>query len=599
MIYPKSKIKNQKCKIARCILSGVFLMANVIFIQPCAWTQEPLLTEDWQAVTSVAVGDTQPAILQEKLDERLNQVISLDYKNADLVNVLRSLSWTYDLNIITAPDIKGQVTMTLKDITVGRALEAILTINGLAYTIRDGIIYVSKGDPKVVNLTSEVVRLKYIQSAEAQDILRKVISDKGDIKIDEVSNTLIITDFLQNIQNIRELLKKIDTAPQQVLIEAKIVDITSNDLAMIGMKANVDFNPGHGIFTRKQKDYEERLQGTLNMEEQSSTLAGGQFNLDTLTLLDMTITGTIDALVKDGKANLLASPSIAVLNNQEARIVIGERYPYKERTQTSTGTTETTKFVDIGINLRVTPQINEDNYITMRVHPEVSSLSASLDAGPRITTREADTTVRIKEGETLIIGGLIKQAEDSTREKIPILGNIPIVGFLFSRMEKNKEQKELAVFITPKILRSQEEKEALSRKQREREDVYVNIEKTAQLTVVKNIFDKAEALDKGMGLESRRKDKQFRKTQALSLYENIYVEFPDDHLAPEALYRAGEIYFKYLKDYKKTMERLNWLISNYPESPFAKSAEALYKRAERRYNEKEGRKKKGSANFAK
>lgn len=588
-----------KYKIIRWILSGVFLAVSLFLIQPSVWTEELVPAEDWQPVTSVAVGDTQPAILQEKLQEKLNQVISLDYKNADLVNVLRSLSWTYDLNIITSPDIKGEVTMTLKDITAGKALEAILTINGLAYTIRDGVIYVSKGDPKVVNLTSEVVRLKYTRAAEAQDILRRVLSDKGDIKIDEVSNTLIITDFLQNIQSIRDLLKEIDIAPQQVLIEAKIVDISSNDLAMIGMKADVDFDPGHGIFTRKQKDYEERIKGTLDLEEQSSSLTGGQFTLDTLTLLDMTITGTLDALVKDGKANLLASPSIAVLNNQEARIVIGERYPYKERTQTSTGTTETTKFVDIGINLRVTPQINEDNYITMRVHPEVSSLSASLDAGPRITTREADTTVRIKEGETLIIGGLIKQAEDSTREKIPILGDIPIVGLLFSRVEKNKEQKELAVFITPKILRSQEEKKLLSRTQREKEEVYVNIEKTAQLTIVKSIFDKAEVLDKGMGLESRRKDKQFRKTQALSLYENIYVGFPDDPLAPEALYRASDIYFKYFKDYKKVMERTDWLMSNYPESPFAKSAEALYKRAERRHNEKDGIRKEGSTNFAK
>ncbi|MFH1855992.1 MAG: secretin N-terminal domain-containing protein [Candidatus Omnitrophota bacterium] len=549
-----------------------FLASNLVFVNIPVMAEE-----EWKAVPSIATGSVQQEeVTREKFQEKLNQVISLDYKNADLLNVIRSLSWTYDLNIIASPDIKGNVTVTLKDITVGKALEAILTINGLAYTVREGIIYVLKGDTAVINLTSDVIVLKYVQAAEAQNILRKVLSEKGDIKIDELSNILIITDFAPNIQKIKDLLKKIDIAPQQVLIEAKIVDITSNDLAAIGLKAKVDFNPGHGLFTRKQKNYEERLTGTLDMAEQSQSLTGGQFTLDTLTFLDMTITGTLDALVREGKADLLASPSIAVLNNQEARIVIGERYPYKERTQTSTGTTETTKFVDIGINLRVTPQINEDDYVTMRVHPEVSSLSAALDAGPRITTREADTTVRIKQGETLVIGGLIKQQKESSRDKVPILGDIPIVGFLFSRSERNNEQKELAVFITPKIVRSQEEKEALSRKQVERESAYVNLDKTAQLNVVESIFDKAVALDTGTGMESRQKGKNLRKAQALNLYENIYVSFPESYRASESLYRAGNIYYRYYKDYKRAMERLNWLISDYPDSPFYKKALGLY-----------------------
>ncbi|MCK5306935.1 MAG: secretin and TonB N-terminal domain-containing protein [Candidatus Omnitrophica bacterium] len=548
-------------------------MGDLIFIQTPIWSEESTS----EISVTAEVSETENISIEDKLE----QVIDLDYKDADLCNILRSLSWTYDVNIIASPDVKGKVTVNLKNITVGKALEAMLTINGLAYTIRDGIMYVSKGDTKVVNLTSEVIRLKYIQSGEAQNILKKVISEKGDIKIDELSNALIITDFTRNIQKVIKLLKKIDIAPQQVLIEAKIVDITSTDLAMFGIKWDADFNPGHGIFTRKQKAYEERLKGTLDMSEQSSSLTGGQFTLDTLALLDLTITGTLDALVKDGKANLLASPTIAVLNNQEARIVIGERYPYKERTQTATGTTETTKFVDIGVTLRVVPQINEDGYITMRVHPEVSSLYASLDAGPRITTREADTTVRIKEGETLIIAGLIKQGDEFTKEKIPILGDIPVLGLLFSRSERNKERKELAVFITPKILLSRQEKKTLSRKQIEQEGVLVHIERTGQLTIVEQIFKSARDLDKGWGLESRRKDKGFRKNQALSFYEHIYVEFPDSYRAPEALYRASLIYYKYCRDNKRTKECLSRLISDYPDSPFCLRAKKLYKKVEK------------------
>lgn len=542
------------------VVCGLFLIGLFVAGSPCLAEEEP--------ATGV-----------EFMEERLKEKISLDYKDTDLNSVLRSIAWTYGLNLVTSPDVKGKVTISLQDVTIEEALDAILTINGLAYTRRKNIIFIAPGDPRMVEIKSEVIFLKYIAAGEAQNLLRKILSPKGDMKINELANSLIVTDFPGNIAKLKELLKKIDLAPIQVLIEAKIVDITSTDLRAMGVKWDADYSPGHGIFDRSTK-YSERLKGTIDMAEQSGSLSGGQLSLNTLTLKNLTVTATIDALVKDGKAHLLANPSIAVLNGQEARIIIGERYPYKERTQTATGTTETTKFVDIGTTLRVTPQVNKDGYITMRVHPEVSSLYASLDAGPRITTREADTTVRVKEGETLVIGGLIKQKDNRSREKIPILGDIPIIGFLFSRSERDMEQKELAVFITPRILRSKEEMELLSKKEVAKEKVYVTLDKTAHLSIVARLFEKAHKLDKGYGVESRRKDKQFRKTQSLSLFEHIFTEFPDSEKAPEAKFRAGMIYYKYLKDYQKVKEVFSRLISDYPESSFATKAERCLREIE-------------------
>ena len=518
----------------------------------------------------------EPAPVEEPEKKGLEQIISLDYKNADLTNVLRSMAWTYKLNVVTSPNISGKVTINLENITVRQALDAILTINGLAYAERAGIVYVSPGDKDMVDIQNEVVFLKYLSASEAQNLMRKLSSSKGDIKINEIANSLIVSDFPANIEKIKALLEKVDLAPQQVLIEAKIVDITSNDLAALGVTYNADYTPNKGGLFDRQTKFEESLDATLSMPEQSSSLTGGQFVLNGLTLKNLAMSATIDALVKEGKANLMASPSIAVLNGQEARIVIGERYPYKERTQTTSGTTETTKFVDIGTTLRVTPQINQDGYITMRIHPEVSSLAAALDAGPRITTREADTTVRVKEGETLIIGGLINQSKENSHEKIPFLGDIPLIGAFFSRSEKNDEQKELAVFITPKILRSREEKEKLAREQFEAEEVYVNIEETGELTVVKTIFDQAMELERGVGAVSADKDKSFRKAQALSFYENIFTEFPEALKAAEAAYRAGFIYYRFFKNYAKAKEVFAFLISNYPESKFTKPARRYY-----------------------
>ncbi|MFC1631605.1 tetratricopeptide repeat protein [Candidatus Omnitrophota bacterium] len=559
------KASQLRCRSGpRPLLLGVLLFSFVFNLGQAAAEEEwvPVNSQDIEAQLQAA-----PEEPQEK--------ISLDYKDADLASVLRSLAWTHRLNIVTSPDVKGQVTISLKDVTVQQALGAILTINGMAHSEREGIIYIAPGDPKTVEMQSEVIFLKYLSASEAQNLLRQIISSQGDMKINEVANSLIITDFPMNIKKVKGLLDKTDLAPQQVLIEAKIVDITSTDLEALGITFDTDYQPGQGIFGR-DTSHAETTKATFTMGEQSSDLAGGQFVLDNLTFKDLTVTATIDALVKEGKANLLATPSIAVLNGQEARIVIGERYPYKERTQTTTGTTETTKFVDIGTTLRVTPQINQDSYITMRIHPEVSSLYASLDAGPRITTREADTTVRIKEGETLVIGGLIKQQDDRSRERIPILGDIPLLGAVFSRRERDVEQKELAVFITPTILRSREEKQALAKKAQEREAVYVNLAKTAELNLVERIFDKAYALEKGRGVESRYKDKNFRTSQSLSLYEHIVVEFPQAERAPEAMYRAAMIYINHLKDYKKAKEILARLISDYPKSKFAAKAKKRF-----------------------
>jgi type IV pilus secretin PilQ/predicted competence protein len=512
------------------------------------------------------------------IEERLQQIITVEYKDADLASVLRSLALTYRLNLLTGPDVKGKVTINLQEITVEKALEAILKANGLIYSKKDGVIYISSGDASLVDVSTEVIQMKYLTATQAQNMARKMLSAKGDMKVNETANNIIVTDYRENIDKIRELLSQVDTAPKQVLIEAKIVDITSSDLKALGVTYNFNFTPAgdiKGLFSRSTRA-QENLEGTINLPNQSSALTGGQIELNALSLKGFTLDATIDALVKDGKAHLLASPSIAVINGQEARIVIGERYPYKERTQTTSGTTETTKFVDIGTTLKVNPQINDDGYITMTLHPEVSSLEDELDAGPRITTREADTTVRVKAGETIVIGGLISQTDTSTFDKIPVLGDIPFLGKLFQRSVTDVSQKELAVFITPRILFSREEQRNLGLKQAEMENKYMLIDKVANLTLVDKMFDTALAMEKNEGVESVRKDELHRSTQAVSEFEIIYNQFPDSAKAPEAKYHVGMIQWKSLKDLKKAKNTFSTLIADYPRSVWAEEARKAY-----------------------
>ncbi len=547
---------NKRCQLA---LLSVFLLAN------------PLASAQEQKIMSTT----------GTMDD---QLVTLDYRDADLSNVLRSLSYSYALNLVTSTDVKGKVTINLQDVTVDEALDALLSANNLTFTRKGNIIYINPAQTKEEkqSTVNKMVRLNYTQPADAQNLIRKVLSEIGDIRIDDTTSTLVITDYQENIDIVMDLLKDIDTPPQQVLIEAKIVDITSNDLRNMGLTFSNTYAPAGkdgGLFDRNVSR-QETLQSTYRLAGSSTTLSGGQLTLDTLTLKGLTLTSTLDALIQDQKAHLLASPSIAVMNNQEARIIIGEKVPFKERTQTTTGTTETTKFIDVGTTLRVTPSINTDRYITMYIHPEVSSVNALLDAGPRITTREADTTVRIREGETVVIAGLIRQEDNQTRSEIPFLGQIPVVKHLFSSRSKDETQTELAVFITPSILHSQEELSRLTAEHRHKIEGDVIAPTSTEQGLVFTLFDTANKLEEGTNLVSRRKPEWYRLKQALAIYENIAYDFPQSPEAPECLWRASLLRYNYFVDPVGAVENINTLLDRYHKSPQTVKALGLLKEIE-------------------
>ncbi|MDP2904820.1 MAG: secretin N-terminal domain-containing protein, partial [Candidatus Omnitrophota bacterium] len=557
--------KPYKIIISRCIAVFIFSSFFIFTARPAAESQlpPPAAAEPVVKAKEVPVGDP------------LKQKVTLDYRDTELATILRSFSYTYGLNLVTSTEVKGKITVSLQDVTLAEALDVVLGTNGYNYTRKGNIIYVTPGATEGAQLVSEPITLNYLKAGDAQNLLRKALSPKGDIKVDDVFNILVVTDYPANIEKLKFLLESVDRPPQQVLIEAKIVEITSKDLQNLGVTWQIDYSPGVGMWGRASS-YPEQMKGTGTFPGTSASLPAGQFRLDTFILKGLSATATIDALIQDQKANLLASPSIAVLNNREARIIIGEKVPYKERTQTTTGTTETTKFVDVGTTLRVIPSINTDGYITMTIHPEVSSVTAILDAGPRITTREADTMVRVKEGETVVIGGLIKQEDNSTNSRTPILGFIPFIGSLFGSRSKDQSQTELTVFITPKILRSREEmyKEGRNRYQ---EEAFVNILTTGRLNLQKQMMDRALNLEYDAGLESRRKESWQTKTEAVNLYENILSQFPDEPKAAEAGFRAARIYYQDMNEPYRARELCAIVISTYPNDPYSADAKELYK----------------------
>lgn len=499
----------------------------------------------------------QPASSQEQAKERLKTVVSISFTNADLRNVLSGLAKTYGLNIVADDTVKGSVNLTLKGVRLEEVLKQILRPNGFVFTWEDSIIQIVSLKEEVV---TEVLVLDFIQPEVAMDVVKEEASETGILKVDDVQGGLLVTDKVSNLEAMKEILKKIDLPPQQVLIQARLLDITHTDQDNLGLKlSSVSFD-----IPLRANVLESLLKissGALDVSGQSADLTS-----DTVTATvgrgSETLTAAIDALIRNKRVKVLASPTVSTLNNVEAKITIGEKFPIQETTQTTTGTLQTTRFVDVGITLRVTPKISKSGYIQMQIHPEVSSVSSTIDAGPRITTREADTTIIIRNRESVIIAGLIKEEETMIRDRIPGLGHIPFLGALFTNRSKSYEQKELVIVITPFLLPVDASKQS-----RDSE-----IQKADLRLSGTELFRQANDFEFGRTLQARDAPEMVRILRAVELYESMADQYPAHTLTPEALWRAGLLGWDRLKDSLRSQETLSRLATQYPNHPLALQA---------------------------
>jgi type IV pilus secretin PilQ/predicted competence protein len=526
-------------RLPKCLFIALFILIS------CAGS-EPLLAQN------------APAPAQPPKD------VNLDYADASLTSVLKALAYSYDLNLVITKDITGKVSAQLKNITLDEALDAILSVNGYTYTRKDNIIYIVPGSQQ--EQTIESIALSYLSAKEAKQLLSKAISERGDIQVNEATNSLIIMDDVRRMEKIRALIAEIDVAPIQVLIEARVVDISATEIEKIGVVFRTAYAPGRGLFERSTMAPESMTLGT-NLP---ATEGGEEFQFGTI-LKSVSMSATIDALVQKNKANILASPSIATLNGQEARIIIGERYPYTQVTNNTSGNTQSTLWVDVGTTLRVTPQVSPDGWITMKVHPEVSSVVAALAAGPRITTREADATIRVKDNETIVIGGLVNRKDDIQKAGIPILRSIPLIGRLFRRSSSDIENAELTVFITPHIIRSPQGA-PLPKNDGSRE-VYVKLkdEGKKDMDILAGLLAFADSLENDSTKDSA--NDLYTSSELLKTYKMILEEFPHSGKADYCLYKIVGIYATKFGKCSAAHEALMKLKELYQDSPYIRAAD--------------------------
>lgn len=416
-----------------------------------------------------------PALLTP-VQERMQQVVSVDFKDTNIDDVLAILARQADVDIIKSPKVQGKVTAVLKNIPLHEALVNILEVHGYGYIATDNMIRIIPKDEIYEvreKLESHVYRITYADVTEVERALKGFLSEKGSISANPGTSNIIVTDVESKIRAISSFIEEIDRITPQIMVEARIYDITSTDSLDIGVEWKAGTATSFGAVPTGATLGDQIgtignvLDDFVTNPHMTGGFSGNTSNTSTASLLRFGILNSsinIDAALRasqeDVRAKLLANPRILVLNGQKAEIKIVEEIPYQELTETSGGgSIGTTQFREAGVELRVIPHLTRDGLIRLQLNPKFSVvtrdalvLTQGLPAQPVIATRETITTALIEDGETVVIGGLKKQDVRQQTNKIPLLGDLPLLGGLFRFDGEKTINSELVIFITPHVI---------------------------------------------------------------------------------------------------------------------------------------------------
>jgi type IV pilus assembly protein PilQ len=385
--------------------------------------------------------------------------MSLDVQGAEVQTVLRSLSEFSGKNIVASKEVKGQVTMRLRNVPWRHALDILLRAQALGMVEKGQTIVVSnvetlrkeemerrtaeRAQEELLPLETRILPISYANSEEMSKAVEKTLTKRGHIEVDKRTNSLLVTDITERLDACEGMVRSLDTRTPQVEIVARLVDVDVSATRDLGVKWGL-----HNVDV-----FDAGVSENFDVNAADVTGPAGLVKIGTVKPFG-SIEATLQALETQNKANIISNPRITTVNNREASVVVGKQIPLIVQDFAGNAVTQMTT---IGIKLSVTPHINVGNKITMDVHPEVSDLAAqaTVQGGIIINTTMADTRVMVNDGETAVIGGLIRSNESTTKRGIPILMDIPLLGNLFRSSSTTNAKRELLIFVTPKILGDQ------------------------------------------------------------------------------------------------------------------------------------------------
>ena len=371
-----------------------------------------------------------------------NGRVYLNLKNADVKSVLQIFAKATGTNIVAANDVTGKVSVTFTGINPKAGLEAVLRTIGLDWFEESGTIFVS---------TKKIMRSYFLENAKPSDLaetIKTILPTGSTVTADDSYNVLVIQTTSDYLPRLEKLIGELDVLPTQVMVEAKIIEVDLGNGANAGLDVNY-----------KKNNSNDNVQ-TLNLAGRPTDATVPGLNTSTAQglyahVLSIFSTASLEAFLSalstSNKTNVVAAPKITTLNNKEASILIGAKFGYKTSVISQTSTTQVVNFLEVGTSLTMTPNVTKNGYIRMKVAPKVSDGIVVNDL-PQENTTETKNEVMVKDGQTFVIGGLVKQKDTTFDYGVPFLMDIPILGALFRKSVTNSSKTELLIFVTPHIL---------------------------------------------------------------------------------------------------------------------------------------------------
>ena len=405
------------------------------------------------------------------------QRISLDFQQADLIDVLRLISEVSGMNIITSPEVSGRVTTRMVNVPWDQALETILKTFALGKDQEGSIIRVAplerlrkerddelQSKRIVEELEPPITRtlqLNYARAEELKANMEKLLTKQGRLDIDKRTNTVIVKDVSATVDEILALIRSLDSQTRQVSIDTRIVETNRTFLQELGIRWGRFVNQDTGVKFPRQVTLSGR---------QGPPVVGGNFAVDLPTItqppalaLGLSLISNssiidleLQALERNGRGRIVSNPKVVTLDNKEAIIESGDEVPFKTETAQTGPKVE---FKDAKITLRVTPHISPDDYVLLEIDAAKKEVDFSrlVEGNPTITSRQSKTSILVKDGATAVIGGLFKRTTTDSSEGVPGVSKIPYLGWLFKTKQEREENDDLLFFITPRIVRDRRE----------------------------------------------------------------------------------------------------------------------------------------------
>ncbi|UTP72943.1 type IV pilus secretin PilQ family protein [Alteromonas sp. LMIT006] len=406
--------------------------------------------------------------------------ISLDFQDVPVRQVLQIIAQINGFNLVTTDTVNGAVTLNLNNVPWDQALDMILNIRGLDKRIQGNILLIAPRDElnaqeaaelqaqqqvqKLVPLSNKNIAVNYAKASDLATLLRSanggLLSSRGSVAVDERTNTLLLRDTNDSIAAIETLLATLDVPVKQVRIESRMVTVRDNLDKQLGVQWGLTAQNGsfrtagsaaanNATTIGGETDLSQRLNVSLPV-----TSPAGRIGLQVAKLMDGTILDLeLSALESENKGEIIASPRITVANQQEAYIEQGTEIPYVQATSSGATSVEFKKAV---LSLKVTPHITPDNRIILdlTVTQDTRGETVTTPTGPAVAidTQEIKTQVLVQNGETVVLGGIFQQINTDDVAKVPVLGDMPIVGRLFKNEVNIEQKRELLIFVTPKII---------------------------------------------------------------------------------------------------------------------------------------------------